>query len=124
MHETAIAVSIVEIAERYSRENGNLPVERIHLRLGTFTNIVTEALQFAFEAVSAGTVVESAVLDVESVPTTGVCASCGTVAGVTIADLILLCPNCGAGLEIVSGREMEVDYLELREAEPCALPNG
>ena len=123
MHETAIALSIIELAERYSRDNGSLPVERIHLRVGAFTTIVPDALHFAFEAMRAGTLTETAALDIEPVPLTCVCPGCGATASPPVEDLVLLCARCGAPLEILTGRELQVDYLDLRESVPCALPN-
>ncbi|MCC6587375.1 MAG: hydrogenase maturation nickel metallochaperone HypA [Bryobacterales bacterium] len=123
MHETAIALSIVEVAERYSRANGGLPIARIHLRVGAFTSIVPDALQFAFEAMRGGTLAENAVLDIEPVPLTCVCAGCGATASPPVVDLVLVCPRCGGPLEILTGRELQVDYLDLLETVPCVSPN-
>ena len=47
MHEAGIAQSIIEIAENVA---GGRPIAKIHLKLGAFTGVVQEALEFAFEA--------------------------------------------------------------------------
>jgi len=64
MHEISIAESIVEIAEARARGQRAVSIEIIKIRLGKFTNIVREALEFAFEIARQGTMAEHAQLDV------------------------------------------------------------
>ena len=50
-------------------------------------------------------------------------ALCGLI-GRPIDDFCLLCAACGSPMEIISGREMQVEYLELAEAEQSAIVTG
>jgi len=76
--------------------------------------VVHEALEFAFEIAKRGTLAERAALEIEGVPLKMRCPQCG-LAGRPIDDFCLLCAACGSPVEIISGREMQLEYLELAE---------
>src|SRR5579884_3174055 len=86
VHEVGIAASILDIAEEAAR---GAPIRAVGLRLGTFTGVVREALEFAFEALKPGTA-----LIIHSVPLTCSCNTCRWT-GAPIEDFCLLCPACG-----------------------------
>ena len=112
MHEIAIAKSIIEIAEAKAREQNSGPIQAIKIRLGEFTTVVREALEFAFEAVRQDTLAENARLEIESVPMVVRCVTCGSVTD-PVREVCLICPQCGLPLEIVSGEELQVEYIEV-----------
>ena len=113
MHEISIAESIIEIAEANARQQNARCVQTIKIRLGEFTTVVREALEFAFEVVRRETLAEHAKLDIESVPMVVRCVACGPVTD-PARDVCLLCPQCGLPLEIVSGEELQVEYIEVQ----------
>ena len=112
MHEISIAESIVQIAEAKAREQGARSVQLIKLRLGAFSTIVPEALQFAFEVVRQGTLSHNSCLDIEIVPMVVHCAVCDRSAEPE-GSLRLHCGVCGFPLEIMSGEELQVEYIEV-----------
>jgi hydrogenase nickel incorporation protein HypA/HybF len=112
VHEVAIAASILEIAEDCARRQGDCFIQKVQVRLGEFTGVVKEALEFAFEALKIGTIASGAILDIETVPVIGSCPGCGWE-GPPEQDFCFVCPRCGAPVQIVSGREMEVSYIEV-----------
>ena len=114
MHEAGLAARIVEIAEAKARQHEAVAVRSVRLRLGEFTGVVREALDFAFEALKRNTLLENAVLEVESVPLTGSCPDCLWV-GAPQQDFCLVCPQCGTPVEILTGREMAVESIEIEE---------
>jgi len=117
MHELSIAQSIVEIAEAKAREQNYGCIQTIKIRLGEFTTIVPEALEFAFEAARRETLAENARLEIERVPMVVRCVTCGSVTD-PVREVCLICPYCGLPLEIVSGEELQVEYIEVEsEAE-------
>jgi hydrogenase nickel incorporation protein HypA/HybF len=116
MHELAIAESIIEMAAAEAKNRNSPAIETIKVRLGEFTGVVREALEFGFEIARQGTLAEKAVLDIEIVPLKTRCPHCG-LTGRPVDDFCFLCAGCGGPVEIASGREMEVEYLELTEAE-------
>lgn len=125
MHEISIAESIVQIAEAKARERNARSIQVIKLRLGTFTTIVPDALQFAFEIGRQGTLACNARLDIEIVPMVVRCAVCETIVSESRAQPVrgvcLICEQCGFPLEIVSGEELQIEYIEV-DAESEGLP--
>jgi hydrogenase nickel incorporation protein HypA/HybF len=55
MHEISIIESILEVADEKAREVNSPSIKVIQLRLGQFTAISREALEFAFEVARLGT---------------------------------------------------------------------
>ncbi len=112
MHEISIAESIVQIAEAKAREQNARAIQVIKLRLGTFTTIVPEALQFAFEICRDGTLSRDARLDIEIVPMVVRCVVC-EASTQPAGGVCLICEQCGFPLEIVSGEELQIEYIEV-----------
>lgn len=112
MHEISIAQSIIEIAETKAREENSRSIQVIKIRLGEFTTIVREALEFAFEIARRETLAENARLEIEGVPMVVRCVSCGSVTN-PVREVCLLCPQCGLPLEVVTGEELQVEYIEI-----------
>jgi hydrogenase nickel incorporation protein HypA/HybF len=123
MHETGIAASIIEIAEGAAR---GAPILKVHLQLGAFTGVVREALEFAFEALKDGTLAARAELEIETIPLIAACPACDWT-GAPEEDYCLICPRCGVPAVILSGREMQVDYVDLNDSQQASkgeLSNG
>ena len=116
MHELAAVASLVEqLLERLGdREPGAL--ERLRVRRGS--DFSEEALIQGFEALSRGTVLEGARLEIEVAEVRASCA-CGQTSLVTADDLIghmLVCPSCGSVRDAPATPELEV--LELVPRHP------
>jgi hydrogenase nickel incorporation protein HypA/HybF len=112
MHEISIAESIVQIAESKAREQNARSVQIIKLRLGTFTTIVAESLEFAFEIARQGTLSRDARLEIEIVPMVVRCVVC-EASTQPLGGVCLICEHCGFPLEIVSGEELQIEYIEV-----------
>ena len=111
MHELSIAEAVVDIAVRHAEGR---PVEVVELKVGHLRQVVPSALEFAFELVAEGTVLQGAELRMETVPATGLCRTCG--AQTPLPDFPLCCRHCGGfDVEVTSGEELLVDSLELKE---------
>ena len=111
MHELAIAESIVNIAIRHA---DGRPVSRVELEVGHLRQVVPSALEFAFELLADGTVLEGAELAIEDVPARGRCRVCA--AETTMSAFPLQCGSCGGlDVEVVAGDELLVTALELEE---------
>lgn len=112
MHEMAIMQSILDIAEGEARKHGSKRINRIKLKIGEFRGVVKDALEFSFDVLRVNTPAENAELEIETVPIRAECPNCSDV-DISINDFTMICPNCGAILSITSGREMEIEYLDL-----------
>ena len=116
MHELSIAESIIDIAVAEAKKRNAPAIETIKLRLGEFTGVVREALEFGFDIARRGTLAETAVLEIEVVSLKTQCPQCG-LTGRPVDDFCCVCATCGSPVDIISGREMQVEYLELAEAQ-------
>ena len=68
MHELSIALSLVDLACE-EKERRQLPtVQALHLRVGSLSGVVRDALLFSFDMATAGTCIEGARLKVEETP--------------------------------------------------------
>ena len=113
MHELSIAQAVVTIAERSA---GGRRVAVVRLRVGHLRQVVPDALEFAFELVAQGTLVEGAALEIESLPAAGVCRACGVRS--ELREFPFSCSRCGGlELELTAGEELSVEELELEEPE-------
>jgi hydrogenase nickel incorporation protein HypA/HybF len=112
MHELSIAESVVSIAERHA---AGRRVARVEVRVGHLRQVVPSALEFAFELVSQGTVIEGAELSLQEVPAAGRCRGCGSDG--ELGGFPFSCGACGGfDIEVTRGEELTVDSLELEEA--------
>jgi len=110
VHETSLMKNLLAIVDRAAGVEGNGPVRVVHLRIGEMAGVSEDALRFAFDVMAKGTAAEGASLDVEKVPLQIRCAACG--ANSNPSDFVFICPACGScDIEILAGREMEVDYI-------------
>jgi len=114
MHEISIIESILEVAEEKAREVNSLSIKVIKLRLGQFTAIALEALEFAFEVARIGTLAECARLEIEVVPMVLQCVVCNADTQPTRA-ISLICPRCGFPLKIISGEDLQIEFIEVED---------
>jgi hydrogenase nickel incorporation protein HypA/HybF len=114
MHELSIAQNIFEIVQ------ANLPVadagsvKSVKIRVGQLSGVVPDSLEFCFTAITQGTPLQGAILDIEQVPFILKCRSCSmsfeSEAG------IVLCPTCGGtDTEVISGTELQVVEIEVND---------
>ena len=113
MHELSIAISMIDQIIEESESRGGLDVEAVHLRLGDFSGVDKEALLFGYQIACEGTPLQGSRLLIETVPLVIYCATCQT--NRTPPSVYQLsCPECQSpAQQIVSGREIEVDSLEV-----------
>jgi len=65
MHELAIVESMVDAAEEHS---GGRHVKRMVLQIGALSAVLPDAIRFAWDVATEGTLVEGAALDIVEVP--------------------------------------------------------
>src|SRR5437879_6042088 len=107
MHELSIALSIVDMAAEQAREHHG-KITAVHLKVGRFSGVVSEALRSAFElAREQEPAVAEARLEIEDIPVAAFCPRCEVEREVEFPTL--QCPVCGAATpDLVRGRELEV----------------
>lgn len=115
MHEMSIAGSLIRIVESEMTAHGLRAVQRVKIRHGALSTMVPEALEFAFEIMTKGTLLEGAVLDFEKVPLTMSCSACKATFSPEVQNLHFApCPTCGEefGHMVLMGKELHIEHIE------------
>ncbi len=104
--------SALHLALQRANEVHAKRVHLIRLRVGRLSGVVPDSLQFAFEALSPGTLAEGAELAIEDVPARFWCAACQRE--FNVEDTFPECPDCHEpSAELRGGRELEIACLEI-----------
>jgi hydrogenase nickel incorporation protein HypA/HybF len=112
MHEISVMQGTLDAALQAARDAEATQIHCVRMRVGDMTGVVPEALQFAFEALSKGTMAEGAHLKVERVPATCWCANCQVE--FEAMGWLHECPNCKAlSAELRRGLELELASMEV-----------
>jgi len=112
MHELGITQSIIDIAGRSAAAQGATRVLSVTVEIGLLAGIVPEAVEFCYEACSAGTPLEGSRLIIHTIPGRGRCSACGGEC--PLDPYTFACPACGAlTLERLAGEELRVIELEI-----------
>ncbi len=110
MHEMSLAEGILQIVEDHARKGDFRRVTAVVLEIGQLSGVEVEALRFAFDAVTRGSVAENAEMQVISLPGSGWCLGCSR--DVTVAQLYDPCPHCGGyQIHVTGGSDMRVKEL-------------
>jgi hydrogenase nickel incorporation protein HypA/HybF len=112
MHEVGIMTEAVRLAVESARARGASRIYELRLRVGALSGAVPEALRFAFDAVTAGTIAQGASLAIEAVPAVWWCRGCAAEFGAE--GPLAQCPRCGAWSgELRAGRELDIASIEV-----------
>ena len=112
MHEFSIMESALEQILDQAQLAGAAKVYAIRLRIGALSGVVPDALQFAFEGLSPGTIAEGARLDLDVIPARFWCATCQQE--FQADNMFAECPVCATpSRHLRSGRELEVGSMEI-----------
>jgi hydrogenase nickel incorporation protein HypA/HybF len=112
MHEASIAIELVQLASEQALLNNANKVSKVGIRVGELSSVIPEALEFAWDDSTVGTICENSTLEIERVKAIAVCPNHGEV----LLELQkgLRCPICNTPTpSIVQGEELELDTLEL-----------
>jgi hydrogenase nickel incorporation protein HypA/HybF len=111
MHEMGITQGILAASFDAARDAGAERICEIRISIGEMTEIQEFALQFAFEALTPGTMAEGGTLVVSHIPATSKCNDCGIE--YPHDRFQMLCPECGSfNVTPLTGREMRIDSIE------------
>ena len=117
MHEMGSALQILEIATAsLPADLGEARVAAVNLKIGKLAAVVPESLRFCFDVAIKDTPLAGASLVIEEIPVVARCNDCD--AQWTIDNPVFVCKNCQSGsLEILSGRELDIESIEVMEKE-------
>jgi len=113
MHEMSLSEGVLQLIQQNAKAQGFDRVTAVTLAIGELAGVDGEALRFSFEAVTRGTLADSARLDLKSVPGEAWCLPCGRT--VHVARRIDPCPRCGSHqLQVTGGNDMILKSLEVQ----------
>lgn len=113
MHEMSLVESIMNILadERKKHELGR--ITRVTLQNGALAGVVTEAMTFAWSALTPGTEFDGCEMVINETPLVLKCGSCGEEFTPENAKYTP-CPGCEAilGHEVLAGKELLIENIE------------
>lgn len=112
MHELGLTQNIVDIALQHAEREKAQKILAITVEIGELSGVIAEAVEFAFDVCSKGTLAEGAHLEIRHIDGRGQCLDCNKQA--KISTLTHVCPNCGSlALETIAGQEMKFTEMEI-----------
>lgn len=119
MHELSIAQSIHDLVmEQVPTEDRNA-VRCVRVRVGESSGVIADSLTFCFSVITRESVLNNAVLEIESVPYSLYCSQCDSTRPNNAGTIV--CPVCGGtDTRIVSGTELLVSSIEVEDHSPEA----
>jgi hydrogenase nickel incorporation protein HypA/HybF len=113
MHEVSIAQALLEAISAETQKQNAKPVSA-KISCGAFSGVNNEALCFAFEALSKGTVCENMKLDIEQKPLQARCRNCADVFTFDVHQPS--CPNCQTDdFELLPDAPLLLEEIEFKE---------
>jgi hydrogenase nickel incorporation protein HypA/HybF len=122
MHELSIVSSVVESVIDSLEKYPGARVTEVRLKVGALSAVVEDSLQFCYGIATEGTPLEGSRLVVKILPVMVHCEACGADGEIESLQSFR-CPHCGepAG-DIRQGRELDIDAIEIEEAEEGVTP--
>lgn len=121
MHEYSATVHLVEAVLREARKRNSKRVTEVHLLIGKLSYFGTEQMQFWYEVLGKGTILEGSVLLIEEEEGEVECEICGYKGPIQlekaphyfIAVPTLRCPICDSVVKIVRGKECIIKNIKM-----------
>ncbi len=112
MHELSLTQGIVELAVEHARRENAEAIRSITVEIGALSGVLADAMEFAFDVCSKGTMAEGARLEIRHIAGRGRCLECHKESELT--TLSYTCPHCEClALETVQGQEMKFTEMEI-----------
>lgn len=114
MHELSVAQEILKIVDHYLPDPSPNSVKFIKIKVGKFSNILTDSLAFCYEALVDSTPLQGSKLKIEESPVKISCSNCNQE--FEIEPPVFSCPGCTHNhIRIISGTELQVEEIELND---------
>lgn len=116
LHEFSITQQIVKCILKEAKRHNAKKITEVNLAIGKFTALGIEQIQFCYELLVKGSIMENSKLRIEEVKPVGKCEKCGYKGPIKEADSdmyhfmlpSLKCTKCGGTVSIIKGRECMV----------------
>ncbi len=107
MHEYSLALSVLDIAETYSKKANSNKIIEVEIEVGEVSGVVPEALEFALENLKNDSIITNAKIRIHIQKAQAKCLSCNKT--FQTSQLYTDCPACHSyEIEFLSGKELRV----------------
>lgn len=114
MHELSIAQNILDIVRENLSANGGGRLKSVKVKIGELAGVVPDSLDFCFGAITKGTEMEEARLEIEKTCIVARCNDCGR--DFPVEGLMFSCPICkSTGITVIAGNELQVIEIEVED---------
>jgi hydrogenase nickel incorporation protein HypA/HybF len=101
----------LDLAVNEATKHGATKVTSIKLKLGKLTQVVPDCVEFYIDLLAKDTIAAGAKLEIDWVPLVVECKNCGTKT--ELEQFNFSCLQCGQPTDVVSGRELYIDSIEV-----------
>lgn len=124
MHETAIAMSIVDTVLAEAEKQHAVSVESVDIEIGELTFLGTDQISFWVKTNFENTIAADAIINFITVKAEVSCDSCGYRGGLSIKEdpayhmqlPVFACPHCGKGsITIVKGKDAFIRTIRIEK---------
>lgn len=117
MHELSLAQDILGIVKQYVPQAASPANVTVHVKVGAASGVVPDSLSFCFAAITEGTSLQGALLEIEQIPFTLECRMCQHTFESPMG--IVVCPRCGrSDTQVIAGTELQVDCIDVMDEQP------
>lgn len=107
MHELGVVMEVVNVVEKFAKENDVEKIETVVLQIGELSSMIPRYVEELYPAATDQTMLEGSQVKIEVMPANGRCEACGRVFPLVINDGV--CPGCkSTSCEMLSGREFYI----------------
>lgn len=112
MHELGIISGVLDAVGKSVAANHADKVFAVNLSVGEETEVIKDCMDFAWEALTPGTVCEGATLNVHMIKPKSVCLACGNE--FEHDRFHNDCPKCGSfETQLIAGHELNIDSIDV-----------
>lgn len=114
MHELSIARNIIQIVNSSVESDKLGLVDKIHLKFGLLSNILTDSLNFSYNSIIENTPLKNSNLVIEILPIKIQCKDCNEIT--TTNDFVFSCPICKSNsISVIGGDELIISSIHLKD---------
>jgi hydrogenase nickel incorporation protein HypA/HybF len=122
MHEMSLTQGIIDEVGRRAQELKAKRVSKVTLSLGVYSGVWRESVEFCYPLLAEGTLLQGSILEIREIPWVIRCRHCQKDS--SPAYFRLKCEHCqGQEVDIVSGREFNIDSMEIAGDQEGASNN-
>jgi len=116
MHEMGITQQILNQVIEVAKKENAMRINEVRISVGELTEVVEDALRFAFEVLRQDTIAAEAELKITFLSPKAVCGECGLEYEHDIFNR--MCPQCGSLIsKSIQGHELRIDSIDVDEPD-------